>query len=170
MIAQDSVEKACSEVSEYTDQEMVREFDRFFRAQPSISEFIFQLTQESGQTVQELSLFLSYMVFKAIEVDPGSGSVSIVNVDDLNDAYKETQSWIDEVSRIESSKLETAVASSIQLDSEPYLMRYVISELNEPLAAGAELTEEDKGEVLFVLKTIISSFRAKPKGKIIEIS
>src|SRR5215467_8067284 len=67
MINEETVEKACSQVAEYTDEDMVAEFDRFFQAQPAICEFIVELTHESGQKIQELSLFLSYMVFKTLE-------------------------------------------------------------------------------------------------------
>jgi hypothetical protein len=34
---------------------------------------------------------------------------------------------------------------------------------------GDELNDEEKGEVFFVLKTVISSLKNEPKGKIIEI-
>jgi hypothetical protein len=60
MVNGESVEKACSEVGEYSDEQMVSEFDRFFRAQPAICDFIVELTHESGQKIQALSLFLSY--------------------------------------------------------------------------------------------------------------
>src|SRR6266849_4823699 len=68
MVNGESVEKACCEVGEYSDEQMVNEFDRFFRAQPAICDFIVELTHESGQKIQELSLFLSYMIFKTTEV------------------------------------------------------------------------------------------------------
>ena len=61
MIGEEMVEKACSEVGDYSDEQMVNEFDRFFREQPAICDFIVELTHESGQKIQELSLFLSYM-------------------------------------------------------------------------------------------------------------
>jgi len=48
-------------------------------------------------------------------------------------------------------------------------LQYVISELNEPMEDGAELDDEEKGEVFFVLKTVISSLRSEPKRRIIEI-
>src|SRR5262245_66656586 len=67
MVSGESVEKACSEVGHYSDEQMVDEFDRFFRAQPAVCDFVVELTHESGQKIQELSLFLSYMVFKTIE-------------------------------------------------------------------------------------------------------
>src|SRR5436189_162623 len=105
MISSESVAKACSEVGEYSDEQMVREFDRFFRAQPAICDFVVESTHDSGQKVQELSLFLSYMM----------------------------------------------------------------SELNEPTDDGSELNEEEKGEVFFVVKTVIESLKTQSKGRIIEV-
>jgi hypothetical protein len=47
---------------------------------------------------------------------------------------------------------------------EPHLIEYVVSELNEPLEDGTVLEDEQKGEVFFVLKTVISSFARRPFG------
>ena len=41
------------------------------------------------------------------------------------------------------------------------MLQYVISEINEPLEDGTELDDEEKGEVFFVLKTVISSFSSR---------
>ena len=48
MINADSVEKACSEVGDYSDEKMIHEFDRFFGAQPEICDFVVELTHDSG--------------------------------------------------------------------------------------------------------------------------
>ena len=68
MITSDVVDQACSEVNGYTDDRMMKEFDSFFKEQPSICDFITELTSESSMPIQELSLFLSYMVFKTMKV------------------------------------------------------------------------------------------------------
>ena len=168
MVSGESVEKACSEVSEFTDEQMANEFDRFFRAQPAICDFIVELTDESGQKIQELSLFLSYMMFKTVEAAQ-SGSTPVVKPDDIETAYRETESWMARISQAEGAELQSQIAASLQRDTEPYLLQYVISELNEPMEDGVELDDEEKGEVFFVLKTVISSLRSEPKGRIIEI-
>jgi hypothetical protein len=156
MISEESVERACSEVGEFTDEQMAKEFDRFFRAQPAVCDFIVELTHDSGQTVQELSLFLSYMVFKTLEVSD-TDSARAVKPEDIEAAYGETESWMTRISQAEGSELEEAISQSLQRDTEPHLLQYIISELNEPMDDGAELNDEEKGEVFFVLKTVISS-------------
>lgn len=168
MITGDSVKKACLEVGEYSDEEMGSEFERFFRAQPAVCDFIVELTHESGYKIQELSLFLSYMVFKAMEIDRPDAA-GAVTPGAIEAAYRESESWIERVSQAEGAGLESAIAASLQNDTEPYLLQYVISELNEPLEDGAQLNDEEKGEVFFILKTVISSLKPEIKGRIIEV-
>ena len=168
MISSESVEKACSEVGEYSDEMMVGEFDRFFRAQPAICDFVVESTHESGQKVQELSLFLSYMIFKAVEMDT-AGSVTKVSPETIEAGYRETESWMERLSQADATELHASIAASLQHDTEPYLLQYVISELNEPMDDGTELNEEAKGEVFFVAKTVIESLKSQSKGRIIEV-
>ena len=150
------MEKTCSEVSQYTDEQMVDEFDRFFRSQPAVCDFVVEITHESGQRIQELSLFLSYMVFKTLELS-GPEENRIVRPEDIEAAYQATESWMTRMSDVEDPAVQQAVAQGLQRDSEPYLLQYVISELNEPMEEGGPLNDEEKGEVFFVLKTVISS-------------
>jgi hypothetical protein len=157
MVTEELVEKTCSQVAQYTDEEMVDEFDRFFRAQPAVCDFVVEVTHESGQKIQELSLFLSYMVFKTLESDDAADTV-IVKPEEIEAAYHETESWMTRMTDAEDTVLQQAIVQSLQRDTEPYLLQYVISELNEPLEEGEQLNDEEKGEVFFVLKTVISSF------------
>ena len=159
MISNEMVERACSEVGTYTDDQMMKEFDRFFQRQPGICDFVSELTSESATEIQELSLFLSYMVFKAAETADPRG-LSEVPADRIESAFHDSESWI--------TRIEQAQDQGIGLepdDTEPFLMQYVISELNQPLEDGRLLEDEQKGEVFFVLKTVISSFVNKPNGK-----
>jgi hypothetical protein len=167
MIKVDSVEKACSEVGEYSDEKMVDEFDRFFSAQPAICDFVVELTHESDIKVQELSLFLSYMIFKAIEADTAD-AVKKVTPEIIEAGYRNTESWIERLSEIGGTELQASIVSNLQKDDEPHLLQYVISELNEPMEDGSELNDEEKGEVFFVVKTVIESLKNQSsKGRII---
>jgi hypothetical protein len=156
MITSNSVEKACSQVSEYSDEIMAGEFERFFKQQPAICDFVVELTHDSGQQIQELSLFLSYMVFKALEIGSTDNVISVTR-EGIESAYRESETWIDRMSQADGPELQSALAGSFNKDTEPYLLQYVISELNQPLEDGTELDDNGKGEVFFVLKTVISS-------------
>ena len=159
MISSEIVERACSEVGTYTDDQMMKEFDRFFQKQPGICDFVSELTSESTAEIQELSLFLSYMVFKAAKTANPQG-VAEVPADRIESAFHDSESWID--------RIEKAQDQGVGLepdDTEPFLMQYVISELNQPLEDGRLLEDEQKGEVFFVLRTVISSIAGKTNGK-----
>jgi hypothetical protein len=164
MVNGESVERACSVVSHFTDEQMADEFDRFFRAQPAVCEFVVEATHESGQKIQELSLFLSYMVFKAVEVSVPSGAGRITP-HNIEEAYRETELWMTRILEFEDADLDAAVVHTLAGDREPFLVQYVIAELNEPLEDGTQLNEDEKGEVFFVLKTVIASFSGTGSGE-----
>ena len=165
MISSEIVEKACSEVSAFTDDQMMREFDRFFQKQPGICEFVTELTSDSATEIQELSLFLSYMVFKAAETAEPEGTNKLMEVtpERIESAFRESESWIERIEQLSQS--DSPGEKTMPEDIEPYLVQYVISELNLPLEDGTLLVDEQKGEVFFVLKTVISSFAREPHGK-----
>jgi hypothetical protein len=155
MINEESVDKACTTVGKYTDEEIAAEFDRFFRAQPALCEFVVEITHESGQDIQELSLFLSYMIFKTLEA--ADLKPEVLRPEDIEAAYQKTESWMNRVNLIQNTEMEESIARTISEETEPNLLQYVIAELNEPADDGAVLSDEEKGEVFFVLKTVITS-------------
>jgi hypothetical protein len=165
MVTSEAVEKACSQVGTYNDAMMMAEFDRFFAAQPAICDFVVELTNESSQQIQEITLFLSYMVFKAVEAGEPSG-LEAVTANAIEDAYYESETWIERLSQAEGNDLHSAINSSLERDTEPFLLQYVISELNESLEDNTELNDEEKGEVFFVLKTVISSLSGRKRRPI----
>ena len=167
MIGVDSVEKACAEVGDYSDEKMVDEFERFFRVQPAICDFVVELTHDSGLKVQELSLFLAYMVFKTIETNTAN-HVSTVTPEVIEAGYRNTESWMERLSAAEGTELQATITADLQTEAEPHLLQYVMSELNEPMEDGLQLNDEEKGEVFFVVKTVIESFKNESKGRIIE--
>src|SRR5438093_2379196 len=103
MVKGESVEKACSEVGDYSDEQMVNEFDRFFRTEPAICDFIVELTHESGQKIQELSLFLSYMIFRSVEGGETS-SRDAVKPEDIETAYRDTETRMARISEAEGGE------------------------------------------------------------------
>ena len=157
MITSDLLDQACLEVNGYPDDRMMKEFDVFFKEQPSICDFITELTSESSMPIQELSLFLSYMVFKTVKMGQ-TEALDPVRPENIEAAYRECETWIDRLSQEGDS-------AQIPADPEPYLIQYVISELNQPLEDGKLLEDEEKGEVFFVLKTVISSLTRSSLGQ-----
>ena len=157
MISSELVDQTCLEVDSYNEDRMMVEFDSFFKEQPSICDFITELTSESSLRIQELSLFLSYMVFKTVKMGQ-SNTLGTITSESIEAAYRESEGWIDRIN-------QEGDRAQIPDDPEPYLIQYVISELNQPLEDGKLLEDDEKGEVFFVLKTVISSLTRSPLGQ-----
>src|SRR5688572_24226040 len=97
MITGESVEQARCQVAEYSDETLAVEFERFFREQPAICDFVVEVTRDSNQHIQELALFLSYMVFKTLEIgEPGFAKT--VTPERIEAAFHESESWITMIS------------------------------------------------------------------------
>src|ERR1044071_1232066 len=99
MITSELVDDACSEVNSYTDDRMMKEFDAFFKEQPSICDFITELTSESAMKLQELALFMSYMVYKAVKKGAPEGAVAPVSAESIEAAYRESEGWIERINQ-----------------------------------------------------------------------
>ena len=108
------------------------------------------------------------MIFRAIETE-SADPVTKVTAETIEAGYRETESWMERISEAEGSELQSAITASLQRDAEPHLLQYVISELNEPMEDGTELNDEEKGEVFFVVKTVIESLKDQSRGRIIEL-
>ena len=104
MITSDVVDQACSEVNGYTDERMMKEFDSFFKEQPSICDFITELTSESSMPIQELSLFLSYMVFKTMKLR-NPETLPPIPAESIEAAYRQSETWIDRINKTHNYKI-----------------------------------------------------------------
>lgn len=156
MVTSDVVEQACTEVGDYSEEQMASEFERFFKAQPELCDFVVELTGDSEPKIQELSLFLSYMVFKAVQKTQPAELPAVTQAM-IEEAFRQSEAWIEKFSRVEKDAVHSSMLSSFGADSEPHLLHYVITEINQMPDDGTCLTDEQKGEVFFVLKTVIST-------------
>ena len=156
MITNDAVEQTCAEVSLFTEEQLASEFERFFKAQPELCDFIVELTNESDQRIQELSLYLSYMILRAVE-GTHAGEVPVVPHDTIENAFRTSEIWIERINEAANPEMQSSILANLATDTEPHLLQYVISEINQPLDDGTQLGDEQKGEVFFVLRTVITA-------------
>src|SRR5215471_7234946 len=113
MITSDAVEQTCAEVGNYSEAEMASEFEVFFKAEPNVCEFVAELTAESGPRVQELTLFLSYMIFKTVRANRGAHFPSVTH-DVIEAAFRESEKWIEELDRTNSNRAPETILSSLE--------------------------------------------------------
>jgi hypothetical protein len=58
------VEKVCSEMNRYSESRMSEEAARFLRQQPYLIQFLQEFTADFPSEVQQLSLYLAYLIWK----------------------------------------------------------------------------------------------------------
>ena len=124
MVTNEFLEQACSEVSEYSDDRMMNEFDQFFQEQPAVCDFVVEATNESNPKIQELSLFLAYMIFKAVK-NGNADVASVVTPQMIESAYRESEDWIDQLSRADDTHMED-LSTRMQDEAEPHLILSLI--------------------------------------------
>ncbi len=152
VIGPEIIERVRERVAGFPDDVLDGEFEAFFSKQPEICDFVTDLTSESGQQARELALFLVYMVHKAVE-EGRSKDPERVEAQTITSACGESREWIETMNGLDGADIDRSSVSG--RDGELHLLGFVIAEMNE---AGPELSEEEKGTILFVLKTVISSF------------
>lgn len=161
MVTNDIVEQTCAEVSDFTEEQLASEFERFFTVQPELCDFVVELTGESDPKIQELTLYLSYMVLKSVERSVPQ-QVSPVSQEGIEAAFRTSEGWIERMNRANTPAAQSEILSDLSVDLEPHLLQYVISEINQPMDDDSQLTDEQKGEVFFVLRTVITALAGEP--------
>ncbi len=151
VIGPETIDRVRQRVAEFPDDVLDGEFEAFFSKQPEICDFVTDLTSESGQQARELALFMAYMVYKAVE-EGRSRAPERVDAQTITSACGESREWIQEMNGLDGADIDRSSVSG--RDGQLHLLGFVIAEMNE---AGLELSEEEKGTILFALKTVISS-------------
>ena len=152
MVHRDTIDRVRRQVAECPDEALDREFEGFFRDQGEICDFVMDLTATSRQPVRELALYLSYVVYRVVAED--SGPLRPVRPETIAAACLESRRWIE---RMSEPVVAEAAAVPEAAGAEPYLIGYVVTEVQDAIEDGLDLGDEETGTVLFVLKTVISS-------------
>ncbi len=154
MVSKPTIEKIQTDVADYPDEALELEFDRFFRDQPEICDFVMDLTSTTGQRVREISLYLGYVVYKSLEATYGNALVE-ATPETIAAASVESQLWME---RMHGSGPSDDPTLELQIEAdEPVLLGFVVSEVEDAIADGLEMKEEEVGAVFFAMKTVIAS-------------
>ena len=154
LVGRDIIDRVRRNVADLSEEALHGEFDDFFSKQREICEFVTDLMSEGGQPARELCLFLAYMVYKTAK-EHGGSCVQPVDAQKIAAACSESRKWIEKMDSLSGTDIDhSSVAGR---DGQFHLLGFVIGEINGITSEDLELTEQDKGRILFVLKTVILS-------------
>jgi hypothetical protein len=152
VISRETIEKISSDIGGHSDDTLEQEFEELFENHSELCQFVMDLTSESRQQVQEIVLFLTYMTYRAI-VEEG-GIIEPATPETITAAYRESETWMDHMSRIQESNIESL--SFTDVGEQPHLLGFVVSEINEATEDRMQASDEEKGTMFLVMKTVIT--------------
>jgi hypothetical protein len=155
-ISEKFVEKTWQEVAGYSPNRASIEMQKMGKNQPDLLAFLIALTEDLDPEVRELAIYIAFVVYRIFE--GSQNKIKKVTSKEIMDCYEYNE---DLMARLEGAheKFIDRIAR-IQISKQPYVMKYVVDALIEESEEGdgVELTDESKGFLFLLLKTVVDLF------------
>ena len=152
-ISEKFVEKTWQEVAGYSPDRASKEMQKMGKNQPDLLAFLMALTEDLDPDVRELAIYIAFVVYRIFE--GSQNKIKKITSKEIMDCYEYNE---DLMGRLEGAheKFIDRIAR-IQISKQPYVMKYVVDALIEESEEGdgVELTDEDKGFLFLLLKTVV---------------
>ncbi|MBI1870795.1 MAG: hypothetical protein HYS07_06355 [Chlamydiae bacterium] len=145
VISSDVVKNICFEMRKYPESRMSQEASRFLRQQPQLVQFLQEFTQDFKLEVQQLSLYLSYWIWKACTKGWGRKMPRLDWTLCYHCFLKERETWKDQ---------ETLLSRK---STQPHLIHFLGNLIQED---HSDLFKEDVGKssIVLILRCVIAAF------------
>jgi len=152
-ISEKFVEKTWQEVAGYNPNRASKEMQKMGKSQPDLLAFLMAFTENQDPEVRELAIYIAFVVYRIFE--GSQNKIKKITSKEIMDCYEYNE---DLMGRLEGAheKFVDRIAR-IQISKQPYVMKYVVDALIEESEEGdgVELTDEDKGFLFLLLKTVV---------------
>ncbi len=152
-ISEKFVEKTWQDVAGYSPDRASKEMQKMGKNQPDLLAFLMALTEDLDPEVRELAIYIAFVVYRIFE--GSQNKIKKITSKGIMDCYEYNE---DLMGRLEGAheKFIDRIAR-IQISKQPYVMKYVVDALIEESEEGdgVELTDEDKGFLFLLLKTVV---------------
>ena len=154
-IPEEIVEKTWREVAQFTPAQIKKEISKVGREQGDLLSFVLESTADTSGNSHELAVYLFFTVFQMFQKVHGKG-IAPISSEEVVVCYEANE---DLMERLEGAheKFFDRIAE-IQVAEQPHVMKYVVEALVEEEEDDddlKDLTEEDKGLLFLVLKTVV---------------
>ena len=152
-ISEEFVEETWQEVALLTPDRAQKEMDRMGTNQPDLLAFLMASTDNVKSDVQGLGFYLAFVVYRMFE--GFRKTIKKISSKEIIAFYQDNIDLIQSLEGAHDKVLERIAEK--QVSSQPYVMQYVVEALmEEPDEEGMiELTEEDRGFLFILLKTVV---------------
>src|SRR4030067_3481921 len=152
-ISEKIVEKTWQEVARYSPIQASKEMQEMGKNQPELLAFLMALTEDLDLEVKERVIYIAFVVYR---IFVGSrNKVKKVTSKEIIDCYEYNQDLMETLEGAHEKFIDRI--ARVQLSKQPYVMKYVVDALMEETEEGdgIELTDEDKGFIFLLLKTVV---------------
>ncbi len=153
-ISQELVEKTWKEFAAFPLERAQKETTKISKNQPNLLAFMMEFTQELSQEVQELAIYMFYVLYRMFQKN-SKKKIKRISAEEIITSYEKNEHFIKSLEGVHDKFFERI--AGVQLSGQPYVMKYVVETIieapedEEPVA----LTEEDKGYLFLLLKTVV---------------
>ncbi len=164
-LSESLVEETWREIDKYTDQRASREMLQFGKDQPNLLSFFLEFTQELDEEVEELGVYLLFVVYRMFSKGYGK-KIKKITQKELTDCFEENGKFMESLGSMHEKFLERIAKK--QSASQPHMYRYVAETLFENREVDDDdddetepLSDEDIGYLFLLLKTSIDCLNRK---------
>lgn len=150
-IPEEIVEKTWREVAFFSPERAEREMERIGLSQPELLAFVVEFTEEMGIEVRELGVYIFFVIFRMFQ--KMLGRVRKISSQEIIKCYEENEALLERLEGAHEKFFDRV--TRVQISRQPHVFKYMVEALMEEEGEGIVLTEEEKGILFILLKTVI---------------
>jgi hypothetical protein len=147
------VEKTWQEVAGFSPNRAKKEMMKIANSQPDLLAFVTESSQEMGQEVRELAIYMFVVVYRMFQ--ESRGKIKKISSEEIVECYQNNEGLMERLEGTDERFLDRI--SALQTSAQPYIVKYVADALMEEDEGkdAVTLTNEQKGFLFLLLKTVI---------------
>jgi hypothetical protein len=122
-------------------------------SQPDLLTFVMEMSEHMGQEVRELAIYMFLVVYRMFQ--GAYRKIKSISSEEIIECYQHNENLMERLEGANDKFLDRI--ASVQASRQPYVVEYVVDALMEEEEGvdGVALTDEQKGFLFLLLKTVI---------------
>ena len=154
------VERTWQEVAGFSPGRANKEMMKVGNNQPELLAFVMESAKGLGQEARELAIYVLVVVYRMFQ--KAHGKIKKISSDEIIECYEHNKGVMERLEGAHDRFLDRI--ASVQASRQPYVVKYVVDALMEDdeQEDAVILTEEQKGMLYLLLKTVIDVLDHQP--------
>ncbi|MGZ3745008.1 MAG: hypothetical protein ACXVBQ_14180 [Pseudobdellovibrionaceae bacterium] len=121
--------------------------------QPDLLAFVMKSSEEMGQQVRELAIYMFLVVYRMFQKT--QGKIKKISSEEIIECYEHNEGLVERLEGADEKFLDRI--ANVQTSKQPHVVNYVVDALMEEEEGedAVKLNDEQKGFLFLVLKTVI---------------